>query len=114
LAGFDPSFKFGERVYNLISRQVNNVAMSAKVEAMGEASSPPVNTVDAANLKKEPPPETADSILSRRLILLSFWAVAIFLGLPIWWKTTTVYRAPLPLQPMLDWADGKVGRVGSV
>jgi phosphatidylinositol glycan class S len=28
----------------------------------------------------------------------------------VWWKTTTVYRAPLPLQEMLDWADGKVSR----
>ncbi|KAE9961468.1 hypothetical protein BLS_002009 [Venturia inaequalis] len=61
-------------------------------------------------MAKQPPPETQESITNRRLILLSFWAVAVFLGLPIWWKTTTVYRAPLPLQPMLDWADGKVCR----
>lgn len=59
-------------------------------------------------MAKQPPPEAQESITNRRLILLSFWAVAVFLGLPIWWKTTTVYRAPLPLQPMLDWADGKV------
>lgn len=82
--------------------------MSAHVDAANDASMPRANMVDAVNVQKEPPPETAESILSRRLILLSFWAVAIFLGLPIWWKTTTVYRAPLPLQSMLDWADGKV------
>jgi phosphatidylinositol glycan class S len=87
--------------------------MSAKVEATGEASTPLANMVDAANLSAEPPPEKAESILSRRLILLSFWAVAILFGLPIWWTTTTVYRAPLPLQQMLDWADGKASRIGA-
>jgi phosphatidylinositol glycan class S len=86
--------------------------MSDKVEAAEGASSPPASAVDAANIKKEPPPESIESISTRRYILLSFWAVAIILGLPIWWKTTTVYRAPLPLQPMLDWADGKVSWSG--
>jgi hypothetical protein len=84
------------------------MAMSAKVEATGEAGESRSNMVEAATVKKHPPPESAESILSRRFILLSFWAVAILFGLPIWWQTTTVYRAPLPLQPMLDWADGKV------
>jgi len=65
-------------------------------------------TVEALNQKKSPPPERPEIILRRRYIILSFWAVVIFLGLPIWWKTTTVYRASLPLQQMLDWADGNV------
>lgn len=63
---------------------------------------------EATSPQKQPPPETQENIFARRCILLSFWAVALFLGLPMWWKTTTVYRAPLPLDQMLEWADGKV------
>lgn len=69
---------------------------------------PPQDARDAVDVKKSPPPETAEHILRKRLIIASFWAVVLFLGLPIWWRTTTVYRANLPLQQMLDWADGKV------
>lgn len=58
--------------------------------------------------RKKPPPETDESIRSRSFVLLSFWAIIIFLGLPIWWWTTSIHRATLPLQTMLDWADGKV------
>ncbi|KAL8909149.1 MAG: hypothetical protein Q9171_005154 [Xanthocarpia ochracea] len=56
---------------------------------------------------KQPPPESRESIRVRQLVILSFWAVVIFLGLPIWWWTTSVYRARLPLQEMEDWAEGK-------
>lgn len=77
-------------------------------EFNGAIESTPGKVVDAAKAQRQPPPESAESILTRRFILLSFWAVAIFLGLPVWWKTTTVYRAPLPLHDMLEWADGKV------
>jgi phosphatidylinositol glycan class S len=55
-----------------------------------------------------PPPETRESLWLRRLSILSFWAVVVFLGLPIWLKTTAIYRAELPLQDMTDWAEGKV------
>lgn len=61
-----------------------------------------------ASLKKQPPPESSRSIRSRALVIFSFWAVAIFLGLPTWWWTTSIHRARLPLEVMLDWADGKV------
>jgi len=79
---------------------------SAQVNDM--ADEPPQDALDAVGVKKSPPPETAEHILRKRLIIASFWAVVLFLGLPIWWRTTTVYRASLPLQQMLDWADGKV------
>jgi phosphatidylinositol glycan class S len=59
---------------------------------------------------KQPPPPSPESTRTRQLVVLSFWAVVILLGLPIWWKTTTIYRANLPLQSMTDWADGKVCR----
>ena len=82
--------------------------MSPEASASGTADATSRNIVDAVKAPKEPPPETSESRWTRRLVLLSFWAVAVFFGLPVWWKTTTVYRAPLPLQEMLDWADGKV------
>ena len=56
----------------------------------------------------KPPPESEDGIRLRGLVIFSFWAVVIFLGLPTWWWTTSIYRARLPLREMIDWADGKV------
>ena len=60
------------------------------------------------SFKRRPPPETVESIRVRSLVIGSFWVVVIFLGLPIWWWTTSIYRASLPLHEMLEWADGKV------
>ncbi len=58
--------------------------------------------------KKKPPPESIESIRTRSQVILSFWAIVILLGLPIWWWTTSIHRASLPLREMLEWADGKV------
>lgn len=57
--------------------------------------------------RKQPPPEKPADIRRRSWIVLSFWAIVIFLGLPIWWQTTSIYRANLPLDEMMSWADGK-------
>lgn len=57
--------------------------------------------------KKQPPPESLESIRIRCLVVASFWAIVIFLGLPTWWWTTSIHRARLPLREMLEWADGK-------
>ncbi|KAL8808311.1 MAG: hypothetical protein Q9182_000131 [Xanthomendoza sp. 2 TL-2023] len=65
--------------------------------------------VVVANVK-QPPPESRESIRVRQLVIFSFWAIAVFLGLPIWYCTTSVYRAQLPLQEMEDWAGGKACR----
>ena len=65
------------------------------------------NVVEAVKVK-QPPPETRQEVFTRRAVISAFWLVVILLGLPIWWKTTTVYRANLPLQTMSDWAQGKV------
>ena len=73
--------------------------------ASNSSSSPALNAVTA---RRAPPPESSKSIANRRAVILSFWAVVLFLGLPVWWKTTAIYRADLPLQVMTDWADGKV------
>ncbi|KAJ5156403.1 hypothetical protein N7492_009206 [Penicillium capsulatum] len=37
---------------------------------------------------------------TRFRVIAAFWAVIIFLGFPIWWKTTSIYRAHLPIQEM--------------
>lgn len=55
-----------------------------------------------------PPPEKPEAIRTRFKVIAAFWAVIIFLGFPIWWKTTSIYRASLPVPNMIDWADGKV------
>ncbi|KAK2767651.1 GPI transamidase component [Arachnomyces sp. PD_36] len=57
-----------------------------------------------------PPPEKPETTRIKFLAMLSFWAVIVFLGLPMWWKTTSIYRARLPLEEMSDWADGKACR----
>ncbi|KAL8948835.1 MAG: hypothetical protein Q9222_005008 [Ikaeria aurantiellina] len=61
----------------------------------------------ATALSKRPPPESIEGIRVRQLVILSFWVIVIFLGLPIWWWTTSTYRARLPLQEMKDWANGR-------
>ncbi|WEW59703.1 GPI transamidase component [Emydomyces testavorans] len=62
------------------------------------------------NANRTPPPENPESIRTRSLVVSAFWAVIIFLGLPMWWKTTSIYRARLPLDEMTDWAAGKACR----
>ncbi|GAW11356.1 hypothetical protein ANO14919_007000 [Xylariales sp. No.14919] len=56
---------------------------------------------------KSPPSEQQSHILRRSLIVASFWLLVLCLGIPIWWKTTAIYRASLPLEQMMNWADGK-------
>lgn len=68
----------------------------------------PSNAVAQAGKRKEAPPEKAESIRMRYLVIFSFWAIVLFLGLPVWWRTTSIYRARLPLSQMNDWADGRV------
>ena len=72
------------------------------------AAPPPTTPLEAVRVQKIPPPDSAESIWLRRLAILSFWVVVVFLGIPIWLKTTAIYRAELPLQTMTDWAEGKV------
>lgn len=80
--------------------------------ADSQPSATSLGTVTANNNEtpklKTAPPEKPSDIRRRSHIILSFWLIVLCLGLPIWWKTTTIYRADLPLQEMLDWADGKV------
>ncbi|KAI9660318.1 MAG: GPI transamidase component [Bathelium mastoideum] len=88
----------------------NDVQTSNNDRESAPADKAKSRVVDAVTAPKQPPPESASTIWTRRLTIISFWAVAILLGLPIWWKTTTIHRATLPLQAMNSWADGKACR----
>lgn len=46
--------------------------------------------------------ETASEEKWRMISILSYIIVLIGFGIPIWWHTTRVYRAALPLEEMLD------------
>ncbi|OJK02992.1 hypothetical protein ASPACDRAFT_1879144 [Aspergillus aculeatus ATCC 16872] len=59
---------------------------------------------------RPPPPEKPEAIRTRFKVIAAFWAVIILLGFPIWWKTTSIFRASLPIPEMIDWADGKTCR----
>ncbi|KAH7018464.1 phosphatidylinositol-glycan biosynthesis class S protein [Microdochium trichocladiopsis] len=63
-------------------------------------------TTPPATAQKAPPPEKPADILRRTSVILSFWAIVLCLGLPIWWHTTTIHKATLPLAQMSDWANG--------
>ena len=70
----------------------------------------PPSYVLVAPTRKEPPPEPPADVRRRSFIILSFWLVVLLLGVPIWWHTTKIYRANLPLAEMNEWADGKACR----
>ncbi|KAJ8612466.1 hypothetical protein MRB53_037395 [Persea americana] len=60
--------------------------------------------------RKLPPPEPAAAHWTRIYTIASFWLVVVLLGVPLWHKTTSIYRAELPLQLVREWAEGKVYR----
>ena len=65
---------------------------------------------NASDVRKEPPAETQQSVWLRRAVVASFWAVVALVGFPVWWQTTAIYRAELPLQDMTAWANAEVRR----
>src|SRR5690242_12011222 len=84
-----------------------NAADASPASALTKEAS--VTTTQNPKARTGPPPESTESKWLRRAAILSFWAVVVLLGLPVWWKTTAIYRAELPLRDMTDWAEGKVG-----
>lgn len=64
---------------------------------------------DKTSPKQElgPAEPTYAELRQRSQIVFSFWAVVLFLGLPLWYLTTSIYRAPLPLGQMTGWSEGK-------
>ena len=49
-----------------------------------------------------------DSRYGQKLALLSYVIVAVFIGVPLWWKTTEVYRSPLPYTQINELANKQV------
>ena len=97
------------------TESLSAVAAAAAAATAASATTSPSEpqTVTATTTKPtpvQPPPEKQSDIRRRSYVVLSFWLVIILLGLPFWWKTTTIYRADLPLDDMLGWADGKACR----
>lgn len=60
----------------------------------------PLHQVWGGHLSPLPAPQVGTSVppevVRGKRAALFFAAVAILLGLPLWWKTTETYRAPLP------------------
>ncbi|GAB1198821.1 hypothetical protein APSETT444_008151 [Aspergillus pseudonomiae] len=98
-----------------LERFIDHVlVMTSKNEDPGssQTTSTPTNDTMSSNTgaRRLPPPEKPEAIQTRFKVIAAFWAVIIFLGFPIWWKTTSIYRARLPIQNMVEWADGKTCR----
>jgi phosphatidylinositol glycan class S len=87
------------------TKDAQNAAEQVTVAAVGNVL--PATTAG----RKQPPPEKLSDVRRRSYVTLSFWLIVVLLGLPIWWHTTSIHRAQLPLDEMLAWADGKVCRV---
>ncbi|KAL6705836.1 GPI transamidase component [Coniothyrium glycines] len=90
---------------------VNNMVQpdESGVSLLVQSDTPPSSKAATATVSHNGPPvESKDSLRLRRVAILSFWAIAVFLGLPVWLKTTAIYRAQLPLQEMTEWAEGKL------
>lgn len=58
--------------------------------------------------RKRPSLEKPEAASLRTKIVFSFWAIILCIGVPVWYQTTSIYRATLPLQEMLNWADSAV------
>ncbi|KAE8354479.1 phosphatidylinositol-glycan biosynthesis class S protein-domain-containing protein [Aspergillus coremiiformis] len=90
------------------------LVMISKNEDLASSQTPSTPANDTMSSKtgarRLPPPETPEAIQTRFKVIAAFWAVIIFLGFPIWWKTTSIYRARLPIQDMVEGADGKACR----
>jgi len=96
----------GNVTARVIKHPVAGSASTSKVQRLGAEGCITMTTPQP--LWKEPPPEKPADKRRRGFVILSFWLIVVLLGLPIWWQTTTIYRADLPLQEMLDWAEGRV------
>ena len=67
---------------------------------MAEHSDSPTTTTDHTS--------QGDSRYGQKLALLSYVLVAVFIGVPLWWKTTEVYRSPLPYTQINELANKQV------
>ncbi|RZC39918.1 PIG-S domain containing protein [Asbolus verrucosus] len=61
-----------------------------------------VTSSNSANKTQKPPPSDDPECIYRIYNVLSYFVVLVIIGLPVWWFTTRVYRASLPLDQMYD------------
>lgn len=92
---------------NMASSNAANAPSASELNKL--SPSPDALSSKSTKSQLSPPPESKEGIWLRRAAIFSFWSVVLLIGLPLWWKTTAVYRAELPLQDMTAWAEGKVG-----
>ncbi|PWY91245.1 hypothetical protein BO70DRAFT_368381 [Aspergillus heteromorphus CBS 117.55] len=105
----NPSRSSSKRSINIRSwAYLHALVMTAKND--DQTSAQTVSDTMTAPTPRLPPPEKPEAVRTRLKVIAAFWAVIIFLGFPIWWKTTSIYRASLPISDMIDWADGKTCR----
>lgn len=81
---------------------------TAPQEPIADTTNDTPTMTSAKAVSRGPPPEKPEAIRTRSRVIFAFWAVIIFLGIPIWWQTTSIYRASIPVDEMIAWADGKV------
>ncbi|GAA6012999.1 hypothetical protein JCM10207_008408 [Rhodosporidiobolus poonsookiae] len=67
---------------------------------------PATSTASTPLLPSSPPVDSR----TRRIVVAAFWAV-VLLGVPLWWKTTTLERRALPAARVQDWASNWQERV---
>ena len=96
---------------SLITDNEANPMSATPTGAVDAVTASPAIAVTPKTGRKDPPPEKPSDVRRRSWVILSFWLIVIFLGLPIWWYTTSIYRANLPVEQMLNWADGKVNNI---
>ncbi|KAI1984724.1 GPI transamidase component [Ophidiomyces ophidiicola] len=89
------------------ARNLSSAGTPAEPTNTAETESLTTEGKNVANAQLGPPPEKPEAIRTRSLVIWAFWAVIVLLGVPMWSKTTSIYRARLPLDDMIDWAAGK-------
>ncbi|KAI1401719.1 phosphatidylinositol-glycan biosynthesis class S protein [Hypoxylon fuscum] len=94
-------------MFSVSESRHDGIAPESQPAAVATSTNSQTNDISSSVKRKQPPPEKSEDVRRRSYVIASFWAIVLFLGLPIWWKTTTIYRAELPLSQMLNWADGK-------
>lgn len=91
------------------STRAKSPAVRPDAPSSPDSSLDPIDeTAPASAVHRNAPPEKPETVRRRSLIVLTFWLIILLLGLPMWWQTTSIYRAKLPLNEMENWAAGKV------